>query len=99
MPASHSQSTSELAYRTRKPARYARDRVKVLAAFASFDRELTMGEVTCYALNITSSVDRDEVLNDLVVEGLLLVRSEACSTARDRIRRIYRRPQSQEGQR
>jgi hypothetical protein len=88
---------STLPYRTRNPAHYGRDRQRVLSAFRAFGRELTMGEVGFLVLNNTARADRDELLGDLVAEGMLVCREFVCPTAKFGFSRRYRLPCDPEG--
>jgi len=88
---------SPLPYRSRNPAHYGRDRQRVISAFRAFRRELSMGEVGFLILNNATRVDRDELLGDLVAEGLLACREVVCPTAKSGVSRYYRLPHDPAG--
>jgi hypothetical protein len=76
----------------RDAARLAARRAKVLAALRDFGRELTSGEIASYVLSGLPGPALREILDGLVAEDRVKVRTVACPQRGGQLSRVYRLP-------
>lgn len=84
----------ETTFRKRNPVRYARARDRILWFFGWDDRELTRGQIRFYAVNSIATAELQEILDDLVAEGVLLHRTAPEERFHLGVSHLYRRPWS-----